>query len=393
MKIAIVHEWFAMGGAEQVLLSLHRMFPEAPIYASVCDEKNLFPGLRDADIRCTFLQRFPLAKKMHKKLLPLYPLAYENLDLREFDLVISINHCCAKGVITRPDAVHICYCCTPMRYAWDLKHEYLENEVPRVFRPFASGVLSVMRIWDESSARRVDHFVAISSFIAQRIKKYYGRESAIIYPPVDIAFFNGVHRQGPGDYYLVVSRLVKYKKIDLVIRAFNELGASLIIAGDGPERARLEALARPNVRFVGRVSREGLRDLYSGARALVFAAEEDFGIVPVEAQAAGCPVIAYGRGGALDTVEPDVTGVFFREQSVESIKTGVTHFESVDFNPRTILEKAQRFGETRFINEILQYIAASTSSSGPSLAQHIVIGQTTQNPDYRVRSGRTASKG
>jgi glycosyltransferase involved in cell wall biosynthesis len=345
MKIAIVTDWLnSFGGAERVLLELHRMFPEAPIYTSVHDPAGLPESMHGWDVRPSFLQRVPFARRRHQAFLPLMPLAFEQMDLREFDLVITTSSACAKGVITRPETLTVCYCYTPTRYLWDLYHEYTAHHPARML---IAPVAHWLRVWDRLAADRVDHFVAISHEVAGRIRRHYRRDSEVIYPPVAV---DAIHpnRRPPEDFYLVVSRLVGYKRIELAVQAANRLERRLVVVGDGPERRRLEAIAGPTVEFLGRQDDARIAELYARSRALLFPGLEDFGITPVEAQAAGRPVVAYGRGGATETVVDGVTGVLFGEQTVESLIRAIRRLEGMALDPVLIRRNAERFDAAEF---------------------------------------------
>ena len=281
------------------------------------------------------------------------PLAFEQFDLREYDLVISASSACAKGVITRPDTVHLCYCHTPCRYIWDLYHDYTEGLRTRsLIAPIAHW----LRLWDRISSDRVDHFIANSREVAGRIRKHYRRDSEVIYPPVDVELVvpNG---KPPEDFYLVVSRLVPYKRVDLAVAAATQLGRRLVVVGNGPERRRLESIAGPSVEFRGHLPDEEVADLLARCRAFIFPGHEDFGIAPVEAQAAGRPVVAYARGGALETVVEGVTGVFFPTQSVEALMEALHRLEGGRFDPGACRRNAERFGAERFREEIRRAVA------------------------------------
>lgn len=371
MRIAIIHDYLnQMGGAENVLLTLHDIFPEAPIYTSFYRSEAMPTAFRSLDIRTTFLQKLgPLTRyPRHQMLLPLYPAAFERLDLQEFDVVLSNSSAWCKGVITREDARHICYCLSPMRFAWNTK-EYLAGEqigwLPRKVLP---TVLARMRAWDVATNTRVDDFVAISRAIAARIKNYYNREASIIFPPVDTSLF--APSDQVEDYFLIVSRLVPYKRVDLAIQAFNRLGLPLRIIGDGRDRARLEAMAKPNVRFLGYVADETRRRHLSRCKALVFPGEEDFGLVPVEVQASGRPVIAYAAGGALDTVVEGATGLFFSEQRVDALCETIERFAATSFCSQRIIEHAAAFDTSVFKQKLTTLVDPAGSRSkepkGPS---------------------------
>ncbi|MBC7253845.1 MAG: glycosyltransferase [Actinobacteria bacterium] len=350
MRTALVHDWLTnLAGSERVLLTLHEIFPEAPIYTSVFVPEE-FPTLRNADVRTSFLQKVPGARKKHQAFPWLRTVAFESFDLSGYDVVISSSHAEAKGVITRPETLHICYCYTPIRYYWSGYHHYLANPRFGALNPLVRAVLPYManylRLWDRCAADRVDLFVAISEHVARRIRKYYGKEAEIIHPPVDTSWLRPSERVE--DYFLVVGRLIPYKRADLAVEAFNRLGLPLKIAGTGSEMDSLRRMARPNVEFLGRVSDAELAELYSHCLALVFPQEEDFGIVPLEAMAAGRPVIAYRAGGALETVMEGETGLFFDRQDPESLAEAVRNFDPGDFDPRSIRRHAQRFDVSVF---------------------------------------------
>jgi glycosyltransferase involved in cell wall biosynthesis len=354
MKVAITYDWLnQFGGAERVLTELHGMYPDAPIYTTVFAPDRLPDEMRDWDVRPSFLQRIPYARYRHQPFFPLMPMAFEQFDLREYGLVLTTSSACAKGVITAPETLNICYCYTPCRYLWDLYHDYTQTtRAKALFAPIAHW----MRVWDQLAAQRVDHFIAISHEVARRIQRHYRRDSEVIHPPVDVERFrpNG---EAPEDYYLVVSRLVAYKRIDLAIEAANMLKRRLIVVGDGPERKRLESLAGPTVELRGSLSDEAIADLYAGCRAFLFPGFEDFGIAPVEAQAAGRPVIAYGRGGVLDTVIPGGTGLFFEEQSAVALARAITEFEQLRFDSLRCRRNAERFGRAHFTHRLSEAIA------------------------------------
>lgn len=356
MKVAIVHDWLTnMGGAERVLLALHDMYPDAPIYTTVYDQRKLDPAFADMDVRTSFIQRLPGARSHYQRYLPLMPTAVEQFDLTGYDLVISSSHACAKGVVTRPDALHVCYCYTPIRYAWDFYHEYLEREgVGRFGRILVAPMMNYMRIWDRAAADRPDVMVAISNFIAQRIRKFYRREAVVIHPPVRAGYFS-VSDQVE-DYFLIVSRLVAYKRIDLAINAFNELGSPLVVIGDGPQSEELQGRAGPNVKFLGRQPDEVVRDYFQRCRAFVFPGEEDFGITMAEAMAAGRPVLAYGRGGALDIVEDGVTGILFPEQTPAALVQAVRRLEAASFDSSIIRNRAEGFDTAVFQESLRKLI-------------------------------------
>lgn len=355
MKVAIMHDWFSSyAGADRLTDQLHHVFPDAPIYTLIYNEKSMPEWFKTYDIRTSYIQKLPFANKLYKNMLTFMPRIWESIDLSEYDLVISVCSSCSKGVITRPDAVHICICCTPTRYIWDFYHTYLESAgtLKRLLMP---GMIHKMRIWDRLAADRVDYFVSISKYIAQRVRKYYRRESDVIYPCVHINDYPIVEE--PGDYYLSVGRFVYYKRIDLAIQACNTLKRKLIVIGQGEDYKRLRAIAGPTIEFKGALSDDEVKQYYSRAKAFLFPGEEDFGITPVEAQSAGCPVLAYGKGGAMETVQDGKTGLFFDEQTPESLTDCIRRFEQggVSGTRRQIREHSLSFSEERFRNEIQEY--------------------------------------
>jgi len=327
MKIAIVHYWLiGMRGGERVIEALCDLFPEAVIFTHVADKSRLSEKILRHEIRETFISRLPLAKKHYQKYLPLMPLALEMLDMSEFDLIISSESGPAKGIIPRPDALHVCYCHSPMRYIWDHFHIYRAGAgiLTRFIMPLMAHKL---RLWDVSSAARVDTYIANSNFVAQRIQTYYRRSSIVVAPPVSIGDFRSAPANEIGDHYLMAGELVNYKRPDLAVEAFTRSGRKLRIIGDGDQRKSLEARAGSNIEFLGKVPFIRLKDEFARCRALIFPGEEDFGIIPVEVMASGRPVLAYGRGGALDSIIPGVTGIFFAEQSVTAINSAIVEFE------------------------------------------------------------------
>jgi glycosyltransferase involved in cell wall biosynthesis len=352
MRVAIVHDWLTnMGGAEKVVELMHHLFPDAPIYTLIFDPNNMPDSFLNMDIRTSYLQRFPLAKSKYQWMLPLMPRAIECLDLREYDLVISSSTSCAKGVLTRADCCHICYCNTPMRYAWDFYHDYLAGK-PWIIRKFISRQLHWIRQWDRLSADRVDYFIANSVNVKNRIYKHYRREAEVIYPPVDTDFFVPGYGE-TGDYFLCAGRLVRYKRVDLAVQVCSEMHLPLVVAGEGEELKRLKSKAGPTLKFMSRVSDMELLKLYQNCRAFIFPGEEDFGITPLEAQACGRPVIAYGKGGALETVVGEQTGIFFMEQTIDSLRLALETFieRESTFDPMLIRQQAIKFSRQRFLEE------------------------------------------
>lgn len=356
-KVAIVHDWLVTyAGADRVVDCMHHVFPNAVIYTLVYDEKKMPAWFKDYDIRTTWVQKLPFATKLYKSLLPLMPGAFEALDLSEYDLVLSSSSSCSKGVITRPDAVHICYCHTPIRYVWDFYYTYRDN-ANWLVRAVMPHQMHKMRIWDKCAADRVDYFIANSHYIAQRIKKYYRRDSDVIYPCCHINEAPFVKKE---DFYLVVGRLTWYKRIDLAVAACTKLGKRLVVIGGGSEESKLKAIAGPTIEFKGGgLSDEEVRGYYLRAKAFLFPGEEDFGITPVEAQSAGTPVLAYGRGGACETVLPGKTGYWFHEQTAESLMRCMELFErdGVAYTKEEIRDHSRSFSEERFENELRDYCA------------------------------------
>lgn len=352
MKVAIVHDWLiTYAGAERVVEQILAIYPSADIFSVVDflpDDQRGF--VRGKKAHTSFIQKLPFAKKKYRGYLPLMPLAIEQLDLSNYDLVISSSHAVAKGVITGPDQLHICYCHSPIRYAWDLQHQYLrEAGLEKGLKSWlARWSLHKMRLWDLRTTNGVNHFVANSDYIGRRIRKVYGRSATTIYPNVAVEDFDVV--ESKDDFYVTASRLVPYKKVDLIVRAFAGMpDKQLVVIGDGPQMDRVKAAATPNVRVLGYQPFDVLKDHMARARAFVFAAEEDFGIIPVEAQACGTPVVAYGKGGARETVVADETGVFFDEQNETSLQAAISRFESdFVFDPWRIRQNAERFSTSVF---------------------------------------------
>ncbi|SAL33987.1 group 1 family glycosyl transferase [Caballeronia sordidicola] len=374
MKVAIVHDWLVVsGGAEKVLQHIIECYPQADVFALV-DFLEDRACLRGKTVKTSFIQKLPFAKKRYRGYLPLMPLAIEQLDLSGYDLVISSSHAVAKGVLTGPDQMHVSYVHSPIRYAWDLQHQYLRES------GLANGMKSVMarvllhyiRGWDARSANGVDYLLANSQFIARRIKKAYQRDATVLYPPVD---FKGMTLcTEKDDFYVTASRMVPYKRIDLIVKAFSQTPErKLVVIGDGPEMKRIRAIAGENVTILGYQSFEVLLDHLRRARAFVFAAEEDFGISIVEAQACGTPVIAFGKGGALESViglpRERPTGVFFREQTTESLLAAVSQFETHAslFDPRQCRRNAEQFSAENFKAKLVDFIDAKLPRARPDV--------------------------
>lgn len=353
LRVALVHDWLIhMRGGEKVLEAMAEMFPAATIYTLFYDRRFLSPSLQKMKIVSSWLQHLPGIKLYYRWLLPFLPRAIRSLKIPPVDLVLSSSHCVAKAVEVPKGAIHVCYCHTPMRYLWGFEHVYFEK-YPFFIKPVIHFLLKGLRAWDLRSNDGVHTFIANSQNIASRIKEIYGRESRVIYPPFDAKLYKPETLQGAGDrgeYYLVVSAFVPYKRVDLVIQAFNSLDRKLIIVGSGPlEQAYRKLRKSDQISFLGSVPSPELRELYANAKALIFPAEEDFGIVPVEAQACGTPVIAYGKGGALESVRH---GFFFKEQTAESIVQAIPEFEKLSFDRTLIHESIRSFGKERFKQEI-----------------------------------------
>lgn len=356
MKVAIIHDWLTgMRGGERCLEVFCELFPAADIYTLLYIKGKLSPVIEKMKIHSSFIQRLPFAKTKYRHYLPLFPYAVESFDLNEYDLVISSSHCIALGALTNPASCHICYCYTPMRYVWDMYSCYFgPSRIKGFKRMLIDFNINWLRIWDVTASFRVDYFASISNHVARRIFKYYRREAQVIYPPVNTEFFKPVDEDE--DFYLVVSALAPYKKIDIAIEAFNELGYPLMLIGDGQEEKKLKKMAKKNIKFLGWQPDNTLKNYYARCKAFIFPQEEDFGITPLEAQSAGRPVIAFGKGGALETVIEDETGVFFTEQTTKGLIDAVKRFERMSFNKEKIRANALRFNNGRFREEIRNFI-------------------------------------
>jgi glycosyltransferase involved in cell wall biosynthesis len=368
MRVALVHYWLVnWRGGERVLKSLADIFPGADIFTHVARRELIERELPGRNIRTTLVSRLPFAQRLYQRYLPLMPLALERLDMQSYDLVISSESGPAKGVIVAPHALHVCYCHSPMRYLWDQSPEY-ERQAGPLTRALMGPVFHYVRMWDQVSSQRVDYFVANSRFIAQRIAKYYRRASEVIHPPVAVDAFDS--SRPSEDFYLAVGQLVRYKRPDLLVEAFNRLGKPLRVIGDGEMLPALRRVAHPNVHLLGSQPFSIVRDLYARCRALIFPGIEDFGIVPVEAMASGKPVIAFGRGGVLDTVIDGVTGFLFHEQSVDALVQAVRDFEERrgSFDSAVIRAHAMSFSEQRFKSQFTSYIAKILGSTGSETA-------------------------
>jgi glycosyltransferase involved in cell wall biosynthesis len=355
MKVAIIHEWLTIyGGSERVVEQILKIYPEADIYTSVYNEKNMGHIFPKDKVTTSFMQKIPFSAKYYTKMLHLMPRAFESFDLTGYDLVISSSTSCAKGVITTAETKHISYVHTPMRYAWDLYHDYINNS-GFITRTAMKLILPKIRQWDVLSSFRVDKFIANSSIVQKRINKVYRRDSEVIYPPVSTDFFtpNG---NPPEDFYLLLSRFIPYKRIDLAIEACNRLQKRLVIIGGGPQEKYLKTIAGPTIEFTGRLNDNETKDYYQRCKAFLFPGYEDFGITPVEAQACGRPVIAYGKGGAIDTVVNEVTGVFFPEQTIDSLCEAINKFEKMKFDSTAIRKHAEKFSNEQFIQKMKTFI-------------------------------------
>jgi glycosyltransferase involved in cell wall biosynthesis len=358
MKVAIVHYWLVgMRGGEKVIEALCRIYPEADIFTHVYAPEAISDAIKRHRIETSFINRLPRAKRLYQKYLPLMPLALEQLDLRGYDLIISSESGPAKGIIPPPGSIHVCYCHSPMRYIWNMFHEY-RNRSGFITRAIMPVLAHYIRNWDAVSANRVDHYIANSETVAARLQRYYRRKSHVIYPPVDVDSFEVLPDDQIGDYYLMVGELVGYKRPELAVQAFNATGQKLVIIGGGEMLAELRRIAKPNVTVLGPQPFSALKHHYSRCRALIFPGEEDFGIVPVEAMASGRPVIAFRRGGATETVIDGVTGVFFDEQSVEAIIDAKQRLSALTLKPAIIAAHARNFSTRVFESQMKQHLAS-----------------------------------
>ena len=357
-----MHDWLVVnGGAEKVARGILDLFPDADVFSLIdfLDDKDRDEILKGKEATTTFIQKLPFAKKFYRYYLPLFPYAIEQLDLRGYDIVISSSYSVAKGVLTTAEQTHICYCHSPVRYAWDLHFDYLEdNKLKKGLKSwYIRKTLHKLRMWDYLAAQRVDHFIANSENVAGRIRKTYRRNAEVIYPPVNLDNFS-ISDQPRKNYYVTASRMVPYKKMDVIVEAFNKMpDKELIVLGNGPDFKKLQKKAKENVHVMGHISLKELTNYFQTAKAFVFAAKEDFGIVPVEAMACGTPIIAYNKGGVLETVTEE-TGMFFEEQTAEKIIEAVQKFESPanQFSPELIRENAEKFSEHNFKDSMQKFI-------------------------------------
>lgn len=364
MKIALIHDWLTgFRGGEQVLLALCRLYPEATLFTLVHRRGSQPEEIEQMEIRTSFAQKLPLARRYYRQYLPLLPAAAERFDLRGFDLVISSSHCVAKGVLPPAGTPHICYCHTPMRYVWDMYQDYFgPSRLGFISRLFIPHITSYLRLWDRLSSDRVDHFVANSDNVALRISRRYRRDATVIHPPVDVETFapspgsTAADREEGDGYYLLVSALSPYKHVELAIEAFNRSGDELRIVGFGPEQRRLRRLAGPGIRFLGTLPQDQLVEQYRRCRAFIYPAEEDFGLALVEAQACGRPVVAYGRGGALESVVDGTTGVLFPDQTAEALSAAVDRLKGLQLNTGEIRDNALRFSHRSFERKMARFV-------------------------------------
>jgi glycosyltransferase involved in cell wall biosynthesis len=354
-KVAIIHDWLvSQRGGENVLDAICELFPKAELFTLVYVPNSVSPNIVRLKRHTSILQKLPSASRRYRHMLPLMPFAIEQFDMSSFDFIISSSHCVAKGVCKRPDAFHLSYVHAPMRYMWDRFDEYFgPGRYGPITRMAAHAFRPYLQNWDKKSAERVDAFLANSNFIASKIDQYYGRKADVVYPFCEPEDF--MRKREPGNSYLMVTALVPYKRVDLAIEAFNQMGKSLVIVGDGPDRARLQKIAGPTIEFVGSLKRDSIADLYSKSKALVFPGVEDFGIVPIEAMASGLPVIGFGQGGLLETVTPE-TGIFFHEATVDALVAGVKKFESMSFSEDACRKRGRQFNRQRFQQEFLNKI-------------------------------------
>jgi glycosyltransferase involved in cell wall biosynthesis len=371
IKIALVHDWLTgMRGGEKVLEVLCELYPQAPLYTLLHNRGSVSPIIEEREIHPSFIDRLPLKKTGYRNYLPLFPRAIESFDFSGYDLILSTSHAVAKGARPAPGALHICYCHTPMRYIWELYNDYFgPGRAGLLTRTAMSFLAPRLRRWDVESSSRVHHFIANSRNVAERIRQYYRRPADVIHPPVNLDQFT--LSQSDDGYFLIVSALVPYKRVDLVIEVFNRSGERLLIVGTGPERKHLQSIAASNIEFLGWQSNQELARLYTRCRALIFPGIEDFGIVPLEAMASGKPVIAFGAGGALETVIDDPqkpTGVFFREQTPDALAEALRKLRTLRFDPAAIRAHAERFDRRTFKETLRQYVEQKVASGSSKIS-------------------------
>lgn len=356
LKVAIVHDYLnQMGGAERVVGVLHKMFPEAPIYTTIVDKAKLLPELQNASIRTTWMQQIPNITKNFKLYFWLFPFAVKSMNLKGYDVILSSSSAYAKGVRASKESVHLCYCHAPMRFAWDFDNYMNHIRLPMPLKLAAKAFTLPLRIWDKANSKKVDQVIANSSIVRERIKAYYGLDVSVVFPPVEISRFSVCEEQ-PDDYFLIVSRLVSYKQIDLAVEACTKLGVRLLVIGDGDDRARLEKLAGPSISFLGRLEDKEVVRHMQRCKALLFPGLEDFGITPLEVNACGRPVVAFRGGGALDTVISELNGVFFNEQTVDSLMDTLIRFQGMEWQSERIRMHAEQFHESLFRARLLHFV-------------------------------------
>jgi len=377
MKTAIVHDWLnGMRGGEKVLEALIELYPEATIYTLFCERVKVSETIAGRKIVTSWLDRIPGIYRHYRNLLPLFPRAVESFDLSEFDLVISSSHAVAKNA-KAPNAMHVSYCHTPMRYLWDSDGYAMKRHQRLAF----GTIRGRLQRWDREASTRVNYFIANSQFVRERIRQYYGRDSDVIYPPVDIRFYTPSSESTRGDFYLAAGAMVSYKRFDVILDAFKQLGKRLVVAGAGPDLKWLQRFAGRNIEFLGRVRDSELRNLYRTARAFVFAAREDFGIMPVEARACGCPVIALGDGGALETVCDGLSGVLFPRQEAESLVQAVLRFERTQWPHDQVRSGVEEFSRERFKEQIRSFIEEKGAGASRQSGE---VASSTASVDYRA---------
>lgn len=365
--MAVVHDWLTgMRGGERVLEAILEIFPQADLYTLLYNPGTVSDRIADRKIVTSFVDRLPMKREGYRNYLVLFPTAIETFDFTGYDLVVSSSHCVARGVVTPPGVPHVCYFHSPMRYVWDMYHEYFPPQgfVNRWVLPFAANYL---RMWDAAAAPRVDAHVCNSAFVGQRIQRYYGRSSTVVHPPCISDSHKVPADERREDFYLIVSAFAPYKRIELALEAFRGWGRRLLVVGSGQEEKRLRRYEVDNVRFLGNLSREGIVTLYRTARGLIFPGREDFGIVPVEAQSYGCPVVAYGAGGALETVVADRTGVFFTEQTVDALREAVLKNEKLRYKREDFQNSVARFTDARFRQGFVREVERALKDSGPAM--------------------------
>lgn len=356
MKVAIIHDWLTgMRGGEKCLEVFCELFPDGTIYTLVYNKARMSEIINKMHIKTSFIQIMPFSFSHYRYYLPLFPIAIQQFGLREYDLVISSSHCVANGVITSPQTLHLCYCHTPMRYIWDMRHFYFNNTTNRLTLPLLSFIIYYLRNWDMDQASKTNYYIANSENIKNKIKRYYKRNADVIYPPVDTSFYTPAE-VCKEEYFLVAGNLAPYKRIDLAIETFNRMGEPLVIVGEGVEGRKLKNMAKKNIQFVGWQPQEKLREYFRHCQALIFPGEEDFGIIPLEAQACGRPVIAFKKGGVLESIIDGETGLFFEEQAADSLSKAIKKFKSLSFDTKTIRNHAILFDRSVFKKKINNYI-------------------------------------